>query len=937
MPNYGTSRKIIKIISYFLVSIGVVILVSVLLFTFSSQELRRDLLVRAIEAGTGGQVTIGAPFRLELGRELELEIHDLQVGRKEEAGGFRLEAERAGLRFPLLPLLLQRRLQLTLNLENGRLQLPVEEEEETFAFPVTLVPVEIVVRDLSLLVGGSPDAISLTHFLLDEENAGIAIDLEGSWRDLPLRLKSVLDREGEERQGRLPIRVSGMLGHMSIEGQGWQEPWSGTHLPPFELRLAMNSPGLRVFDGRLLPALPETGPARMELDLRWDGTVYSARNLLLEVKGRNGHFEARGEIPDLVDGEDLALDLKLGSTRAAALLKEWGIDALPGLSSLQASGRVRGDYEQPALESLSVRGDGKALKLEADGGIANLLDGEGMAVTLKLASSRPADLLKGFGVEAPLELQSLQGSGSLAGPYRTLGIRDLDLHLAGKNLKLRARGEVRNLIRLARLEIHLRGEGEFEGRPLSLSVEAGGDRSRAGTPLAVSLKGGGVGLASRGTFVDDEKGVRLDLAVEGSAGDLAQLGRILEMELNPVAPVSMKGRLLLDATSARIRNMRFRAGKSDLAGDINLEWREQKPVRVEGRVSSGMLDLVELLPNKRKVEIELVEKPKEVSPELQVDPGSKKYFSTRPMDFGWLAAVDGRVQFELGALLARAHQLQQLKGELYIRGSELRLDLAEGMAGGKPLKVDFRMQAGEKPQVVLKLQLQEADLATLLPAVALNADSGRISLDIDMQARGRSEAELAATLDGELVLLLQDSPFGFGLPNELGRSLLNRFNPAARKKGKDRIECGAAWVKFTEGVATTPRGIAIVFPEVTWLGEGTADLGKETLFATLKPRPRKGLGLSFKGIAELVAVSGTFSSLNIVIDPKGTVLSALSLTTAVATGGASLLVEGLWDRLRADEDVCGYIVTGEKEKKGAPVSPAKSSPAASSLEILDDQ
>jgi hypothetical protein len=70
------------------------------------------------------------------------------------------------------------------------------------------------------------------------------------------------------------------------------------------------------------------------------------------------------------------------------------------------------------------------------------------------------------------------------------------------------------------------------------------------------------------------------------------------------------------------------------------------------------------------------------------------------------------------------------------------------------------------------------------------------------------------------------------------------------------------------------------FPEMTWLEEGMVNLHEKTLSIALKPYPRKGLGFSFKGLANLVAVGGTLSSPAIVIDPAGALQTTLSCTAA---------------------------------------------------------
>jgi hypothetical protein len=88
------------------------------------------------------------------------------------------------------------------------------------------------------------------------------------------------------------------------------------------------------------------------------------------------------------------------------------------------------------------------------------------------------------------------------------------------------------------------------------------------------------------------------------------------------------------------------------------------------------------------------------------------------------------------------------------------------------------------------------------------------------------------------------------------------------------------------------------------IGSGTINFKTEQLDLGVTPQAREGTGISAGQLAELVRLSGTFANPTIVPDTKAALKAGLSAGTAVATGGLSILAQGLFDRSTADDDPC---------------------------------
>jgi len=860
MRYYGTFRRIIKTISYLLVFLSLIFLVSVLLFSFSGEGTRRELLVSVVETVTGGELTLGEPFRLEVGRELRLEAGGVKIVEARKVPFVRFEADRVELRFPLLPLLLQRRLELEYRQEGGVVELsPGKGAEAPGPVLVSLVPVKVTLQDVRVLLPaekGGPRTLSLSRLSLRRADERLELDLEGRYGEQGLRVETTLAALPDP-EGRRAMRIEARIGGLEVVGEGWQGPGK----PSLRLHLSARAPGLRILKGPPFDSLPELGPVEVESDLVLDG-AYRAENLRVSLDG------------------------------------------------------------------------GKRFRLRAKGRIADLATGDGLALALEAGSGDTRGFLAALGVDWRVPFDRAELAGTLAGDYEALRLEGMKLDLQGKEVRVQAEGKAEGIGRVETLVLHLGGVAVVQERKMEFSLRL--DRERKGRrPLGLKVAGDGVQLRSEGFLVVAAKEPAVEMEVEGEAADLVRLEPWLGMEFNPVKPVKLRGRFVARPSHLDLEIGELLVGDSDLQGRLAFGVRPGAPLHVEGALSSRNWNLSEQLLRRKRVQPRLVQGEEADADALAKGGEQERLFSREPFGLGWISAWEGRVALRFGELRHRHYRMEELSAEMVATGTEVRLDAIRGRMGGAPVEGAFRLDgAASPPEMALRLQFAGADLAAGFPGFGLPADSGTVGLALDLRAAGRSQAEVAASMEGEIRLQLHDTPFGFGLPRALEKSLLEHLNPLAKEEPEARrLECGALYAKLEKGVARTPRGVAIVFPQVAWVGDGVVDLGKETLYVTLKPRPRKRFSLSLKGLADLVAVSGTLSSPYIVINPRGALLTSLSYTAAVYSGGASLLVESILDELRRKKDPCAHVLRPSTPDSRS--SRKKTQPSESILDQLE--
>ena len=146
-------------------------------------------------------------------------------------------------------------------------------------------------------------------------------------------------------------------------------------------------------------------------------------------------------------------------------------------------------------------------------------------------------------------------------------------------------------------------------------------------------------------------------------------------------------------------------------------------------------------------------------------------------------------------------------------------------------------------------------------------------------------------------------------------SLLNGLDPLS-KDSASRIECAVINLPIKNGIAANQTGIGIRTTQLNILGGGQINLRSEKIAFKAKPKPRTGIGLNVASLADFVSMGGTLKNPHPTTDTQGIATAGVKIGAAFATGGLSLLAEGLFDRASSDVDVCA-VARGDTTIKAA--------------------
>ena len=140
-------------------------------------------------------------------------------------------------------------------------------------------------------------------------------------------------------------------------------------------------------------------------------------------------------------------------------------------------------------------------------------------------------------------------------------------------------------------------------------------------------------------------------------------------------------------------------------------------------------------------------------------------------------------------------------------------------------------------------------------------DGGATDLILDLRARGTSPQQLAASLEGEIVLEIQRATIRNNVFELIGSDVLMQtvrlINPYAQQDDVTHLECAALRLEAVNGILSSSDQLVIETSKVKIRGSGEVNLGEETLRIDLQPSARQGLGISVGDLAGVVRVDGT--------------------------------------------------------------------------------
>lgn len=463
--------------------------------------------------------------------------------------------------------------------------------------------------------------------------------------------------------------------------------------------------------------------------------------------------------------------------------------------------------------------------------------------------------------------------------------------------------------------LRLEAKGVYNQAPIQAKVALGSLTALLGNatlPLTATVKVSGAELTVEGSVARPHEGGGIALAVAFRTDSLQRLSRLAGQSLPPRGPIRLTAKVSEENRTFRVRDLRATVGKSDLAGEFTLAL-DGRP-RLSGRLVSRLLDLADLLP-----------------PTADEPADPRRLFPEAPLPVAGLRAFDAHLSLAVERLRAGGVALEQVGLAVTLRDGRLASGPLRARLAGGAVAGDLTLDARQTPaRFTTRLDGRQVDVGRLLEEAGRKniLSGGKTDASLELRGGGDTLRTVLARLDGHILVTMGEARIENSAVERLGADLVTglarTLNPFASKEAYTHLQCGVLRLDVKDGVATTDRGFAAETRKINMAGSGAVNLGTEELDVALRPEAREGLGIGAGSLAPLVRVRGTLAAPKLQLTPEGLVKVSASLGAAVATGGISLLAQGLLQR--TDDSPCATALGQTARARTAPSGKRQAAP-----------
>lgn len=401
----------------------------------------------------------------------------------------------------------------------------------------------------------------------------------------------------------------------------------------------------------------------------------------------------------------------------------------------------------------------------------------------------------------------------------------------------------------------------------------------------------GLDFSVKGSVLRPQEGdgIALDLALTTNSSTLSVLAA---SDLPPLGNIKLTSALSGEGKVYQLKRLNLMAGDSDVTGDVMVSLVNDKP------------DIVATLMSK-KIDLTVLDKMEKT---VKAEPVSEQVFSDEPLVFDALKQLDAKVTFEVQAVNTSSITLNQVDVGVDLQKGHLRVKpLDAGFAGSK-LTGHLDLNTENNVAVLdTKMQVNGFKLSGI-KALEETISGGNTDMYFQAKADGETVRKMMAGLNGKAIIKVGKSNIADGTLDLLGADfigeLVGMLNPFSKEEKGTQLACAVINFNIKDGIATAKKGIAIQTDKLNIVGDGTINLKNEKIKIAIKPEARTGIGINISQLAGLVKVGGTLARPAAQVDQAAVLAAGVSGAAAVATGGLSVVAQGLANRGTADADPC---------------------------------
>ncbi len=403
----------------------------------------------------------------------------------------------------------------------------------------------------------------------------------------------------------------------------------------------------------------------------------------------------------------------------------------------------------------------------------------------------------------------------------------------------------------------------------------------------------------------------IDGKLELSGKDLSKLYPVIPVPLPWTPAYRLSGHLLREGGIWSFRPFKGRVGNSDLAGEVSLNRKGKRPIIIAD-VTSTRLDYKDLagflgIPPRARSQRRTPEQELEAARRT----AREKVLPSKPYDLGRLRAADGEVRFRGKSVIAPEIPLDNMVAHLTLKEGKLRFaPLDFGVADGhvvSDITLDARQQVIETQADVT---VRNVDVTILFPELKANeASAGRVGGRASLRSAGNSIAQMAASANGELALIMSKGRVSTLTLLLTNLDLATAAQLLLRGDQNAPVYCAVVSGTVRDG-ALDPQVFVVDSSEEKITGEGEIDFRDERYNLRLDADSKRASLVALRGP---IRIEGTFKHPKVVPEAGPVVarVAAAAALGALLTPSAALLA--LVDPGGARDSDCARLIARGEE------------------------
>lgn len=412
-------------------------------------------------------------------------------------------------------------------------------------------------------------------------------------------------------------------------------------------------------------------------------------------------------------------------------------------------------------------------------------------------------------------------------------------------------------------DIRLSADGQYQKQPLELRLAAGSFADLQGGdpyPLDLKLTAGNNKAAVSGTIGDPAKMQDLNLMVDFSAENAADLYPLLGLALPPTPPYRIKGQLTRQQTTFSLADFDGRLGGSDLRGSISVDLGGERP-KMKGDLRSNKLDFVDLLP--------AVGAPRNPQPDGEVQTSERpgKVLPDKNIDLSRLRAMDADVTFRSDKIVTTTIPLDRFAASLTLQDGTLRLQPVSFEIGKGGVDLYTSLYGSQEPVAVdIDARVRQMNLKDLLRNTPFVEESaGIFGGRVKLSSTGTSVASILGNANGQVSLIMSGGKMSLLLVELAGLDIAEALGLIVSGDKPTPIRCLVADLPANNGVFQA-EPIVLDTEDTVIVGSGGINMKEETLDLTMTPYAKDFSPLTLR---TPISIGGTLASPDAFPDPAG--------------------------------------------------------------------